>query len=97
MAKAGSHVKDKIPTGDVQFELDGQEMDKPVQLSTEGIAQTTFPNLSAGNHQIVALSNGDEHFHPSNDDLIQQIQKAITKSTLTSSENPSVYGSAVRY
>ena len=97
VAKAGSHVKDKIPTGDVQFELDGQEMDKPVQLSTEGIAQTTFPNLSAGNHQIVALYNGDEHFHPSNDDLIQQIQKAITKSTLTSSENPSVYGSTVTF
>ena len=96
-AKVASSIKEQVPSGDIQFLADGLPIGRRIPLNEKGEGQTTFPDLAGGNHQIAALYSGDGHFHPSNDLLTQQVNQGITTCTLTSSKNPSVYGSKVTY
>ena len=43
-----------VPSGTVQFLLDGSDFDKPVQLDAKGTAQLQTSLLSVGDHQVAA-------------------------------------------
>jgi uncharacterized repeat protein (TIGR01451 family) len=53
-----------IPTGTVQFVVDGSNFGAPVTMSN-GTAQITTSSLSAGNHSVSAQYSGDGNFNPS--------------------------------
>jgi CSLREA domain-containing protein len=62
-----------IPTGTVQFAIDGTNAGAPVTLDASGVATFATSNLTAGNHPITATYNGDASFEASNGTVDQQV------------------------
>jgi len=87
---------DTVPTGTIQFMVDGQNFGGPVALSggTATIQETTIPG---GNHTVTAKYSGDQGRQASSGDLQggQTVNKQQTDTRVSSSENPSYYGDLV--
>ena len=81
-----------LPTGTVTF-FDGSTAIGAQVLNGGGVATLTTSSLTLGNHNIVALYNGDDDFSTSTSTmLVQNVTSATTSILLTSSVNPSVLG-----
>ena len=92
VASVSSGLKGQVPSGEVQFQMNGQNVGSSVPLNEKGEAHTTLEGLNAGQHYIEAYYLGDAHFHASQHALLQKIEQAPTTGSLVSSKNPSVYG-----
>jgi Bacterial Ig-like domain (group 3)/FG-GAP-like repeat len=61
-----------------------------------GVATISISSLAAGNHAIAAVYGGDDNYAGSTSPTVMQIvNRAASSMTLTSSADPSVYGSNV--
>lgn len=89
-------AEELIPTGLVQFKLDGENFGRALVLSQTGQASINLNRLTAGSHEIQADYLGSENFSPSSAKLNQEVEKARTKTFIASSENPSVYGNLLK-
>ena len=66
-----------IPTGTVQFRIDGSNSGDPVTLDSTGQATYSISTLSAGSHTVTAVYAGDTNFSSSTSaDFEQSIAKA---------------------
>src|SRR5207249_1092441 len=82
------------PTGTVSF-VDGATTLATRTLSA-GQAAYTNSSLTASNHTITAVYNGNPSFNPSTSPaVLQTVNKADTITTLTTSANPSVFGQSI--
>ncbi len=81
------------PTGTVTF-LDGAGTIGTGVLSA-GVATLSAPNLSLGSHPITANYAGDTTHSASAPATLTQLVQQTTTTTLSSSANPSIIGSAV--
>jgi hypothetical protein len=61
------------PTGEVQFQVDGVNLDAPVPLS-DGLASITTSALPGGTHTVTALYSGDALFVQSSGSVEQSVQ-----------------------
>ena len=75
-----------VPTGSVQFEIDGTPDGNPVPLDSTGAASITTSTLGIGSHTITATyTNSDGHFTPpstSQSVAVSVAQVATTTSSL---------------
>jgi hypothetical protein len=79
-----------VPTGTVQFRIDGVAVGGFRTLNASGIVTYTPNTLSAGTHTVTATYTGDGVFSTSTSpNLSQLVNKANTTTTVTSSLNPS--------
>lgn len=91
------HVNPGTPTGTITFKNGGTPLGPGVPISG-GVAALTTSALAAGTHSITAVYSGDTHFLPGTSPALSQtVKKASTKTTLTSSVNPSVSGQVVKF
>src|SRR5207248_2131878 len=82
------------PTGTVTFN-DGATVLGPGTLSS-GTATFTTSGLTGGVHSITAIYGGDANFTGSTSPILTQtIGKAASSTTVASSNNPSIIGTAV--
>ena len=99
---AASGATSPVPTGTVQFTIDGTAFGSPVTLSGSGTASSPSDStLSAGTHTVTALYSGDSNFAGSAGSLAggQVVNNQIGSSStvVTSSANPSAYGQSVTF
>jgi len=85
------------PTGSVQFAVDGTNVGSPVPLNSSGQASLSLSTLGVGSHTISASYSGDGTFSGSSDTLSQQVNKAGTSMSVSSSANPSTAGQTVTF
>ena len=85
------------PTGTVEF-LDRGVLIGSASVDSSGKASLTTNGLADGSHFVVADYRGDNNFAPSNSLGVHvTIKQASTRTTLTSSHNPSRYGQTVTF
>ncbi len=85
------------PTGMVTF-LDGITTMAVLPLSGGTVAYTPPAPLSVGSHSITVQYASDGNFAASTSSALSQtVHKSATTTTLTSSENPSVFGDNVTF
>ena len=86
-----------VPTGSVQFSVDGTAVGGPVTLSN-GSAAYANNSLSVGSHTITAVYTPDTgSFTASNGSTTQTVNPESTTTTVTSSVNPSTFTQAVTF
>ena len=61
-----------IPTGNVQFTVDGVNQGSPVPLDVSGKASLSVSTLAVGPHQVAAIYKGDSNFVTSTSTSISQ-------------------------
>jgi hypothetical protein len=81
-----------IPTGTVQFQIDGVNFGTPVALQGGTAQSGSISTLTPGPHAINAIYSGDVDFTTSTASLSQTINPANTSTTLSSSNPTSVFG-----
>ena len=95
-ARVGPATGAGIPTGTVQFSLDGAAVGGPVTLGGTGLATYATAALAAGSHTVTAAYSGSTAFFPSTSTaLTEVVNKAATTTVVTSNRNPSTYGQSV--
>jgi streptogramin lyase len=89
----------QLPTGTVTFRVDGQNQAPQLvrQSGGEILATYTMATLPAGDHQVVALYNGDFEYgaSPESNTVSQVVQTHPTTLSLTAAPDPSTFGQAV--
>jgi hypothetical protein len=86
-----------IVTGTVQFMDGGVNLGSPVAL-TVGSATLTTSSLSVGSHGLTAVYSGDLNFTGNTASLpTQTVNRANTTTSVSSNDNPSVFGQAVTF
>jgi hypothetical protein len=85
-----------IPTGTVQF-LDGKTAVGSGTLNGSGVATWSTSSLVAGGHTITAVYGGDSNFTSSSNYVNQTVNQADTETTVTSSDEPAVYGQEITF
>ncbi|MFF4565475.1 Ig-like domain repeat protein [Streptomyces sp. NPDC001435] len=86
--------------GTVSFETDGSALGGPVPVNTTTGEATSaaISTLSPGTHTVNAAYSGNDNFRPSAaPPLIQTVSKAPVATTLSSSANPSGFGTPVTF
>ena len=84
------------PTGGVQFSIDGKDVGGVGTLDYQGRATYSTASLSAGRHTVIATYSGLAIFAGSGSaPFIQVVNKAASKTGLTSNPGPSVFGQTV--
>jgi hypothetical protein len=94
-----------LPTGTVQFSVDGAAAGGPVPLNGSGVATLTSTTLAVGTHSITAVYTPDStSFTASSATALSQVvskatlgQNGLANITLTSSPNPSNVGQSVTF
>jgi hypothetical protein len=82
--------------GTVQFKDNGSNIGSPVTLNVNGVALFSISTLSTGSHSITAQYSGTTNYTPSVSNTVTQIiNPRSTTSYLTSSVNPSPFGSLI--
>jgi hypothetical protein len=81
------------PTGEVSFETDGPPAVK-APLSGEGTAVFRVSAGVAGSYRIIATYPGDEVFAAGSGEVIQTVGEAAVATVLSSTADPSVFGTA---
>jgi ELWxxDGT repeat protein len=86
-----------VPTGTVQFAVDGTNLGSPVTLVSGAAPSITTQLTALGSPHTVTATyiNSDGNFHDNSRSLIQAVSKAGTSTTLISTPNPAVFGQAV--
>jgi|GEM_PF-1187038 len=88
------------PTGSVQFQDGGVDLNGPVTLTggSAGLVLTGTA-LIGGVHAITAIYSGDANYNTSTGTLTggQTVNKAASTATVASSVNPSVFGQTVSW
>src|SRR5437867_866087 len=84
--------------GTVQFRVDGADLGPPVAVSG-GQATKWTTTLAVGSHTVSAVFSGDASFNGSTGTMAsaQVVNKAGTRTSVTSSVNPSVFGQSVTF
>ena len=59
-----------MPTGKVQFYLDGQKVGPAMPVLPDGTAKLALPRLSAGSHTVTAEYSGDNFYNTSTGELV---------------------------
>ena len=85
------------PTGTAQFAVDGLNIGGPVNLVDGAATSDAVSLLTPGTHIVTVSYSGDGDFNGSNDQLTQTVDQAATKTVISSSVNPSVFGQAVTF
>jgi alpha-tubulin suppressor-like RCC1 family protein len=86
------------PTGSVAFQNGGVTISGcgAQALNGSGQATCTISTLAIGAHSLTAVYSGDTNYNGSTSATVAQVvNRASTTTTLSSSANPSAYGSAV--
>ena len=84
--------------GGVQFNIDGQPFGTAVNLDSNDNATLSVSNLSTGNHDVVAVYNGNADFATSSSATVTHgVNRADTTVDLTSSANPAFSGAPITY
>jgi len=87
-----------VPTGLVQFRIDGAPVGDPVALDDSGVATGDVnATLTPGNHAITAVYSGDEDFLDAVATTTQAVRKVATTTSVTSSLNPATFGQLVTF
>jgi hypothetical protein len=84
----------------VQFQVDGSPVGSPASLASGSVTSSPIASLSVGAHTITALYSGESRFSASDNTaspLTQTINGVPTRTTLTSSTNPTVFGQSVTF
>jgi hypothetical protein len=84
------------PTGTVTF-FDGTTALGTAPLSAAGQATFNTTTLTLGSHSLKAVYNGDGNFSPSSSNTVSQSVLKASTTGLTSSSNPSTYGTPVTF
>jgi len=86
------------PTGTVQFTLDGDPYGSPVALTGGTAATPADTGLSTGSHTVGAAYSGDGNFLASTAATkTQQVDQAVTTTSLDAAPSPTVSGQAVTF
>lgn len=85
-----------VPSGQVQFRINGIDSGKPIFLNGSGQAAYNIQNLPSGQYNVEAYYLGDHNFHPSNMSITQKINKIKTETELTALKNIMAYGEPVK-
>ena len=73
-----------IPTGTVQFQIDGTNFGSPISLTNGSASTAAISNLAVGNHSVTAAYSGDGNYAASTGTLCGgQTVKQIFESTST--------------
>jgi hypothetical protein len=89
----GTHV----PTGTVQFTVDGAAFGDPVALHAGRAESGAAGELTVGDHAVTAAYSGDTVYGPSAGVLTQTVGQAATSTSVASSANPSADGDSVTF
>jgi hypothetical protein len=81
-----------MPTGSIQFVMDGGNFGSPVSLMGGIATSNSTSSLSAGGHTIQAIYSGDPTFAMSTGMLAQTVKPASTSLVISSSANPVLSG-----
>ena len=65
-----------VPSGSIQFKLDGSDFGVPVPLVNGAAMSGAISSLPAGNYRVAAFYSGDAGFFASSGDLVQAVAKA---------------------
>ena len=84
-----------VPTGFVQFSLDGQPLGDAVELEDGAATSPAVDDLTPGTHVVTALYSGDLHFRPALEELTQTVAKVATTTQLTVSPTTATYGDSL--
>jgi hypothetical protein len=92
----------QTPTGTVKFtdQVAGSSSTTTlatVTLTSAGLATFSTSSLSAGSHFIGAFYGGDNNFSAGRLELVQNVHRSATTTTLVSSPNPQTFGNAVNF
>ena len=90
-------VSGPVPTGTVQFSINGTNVGAPVTLDATGVATFATSTLVVGSYTVLATYNGVLPYGGSSGTLNQVVNKAPTTTTLTSSLSPSLLGQSVTF
>ncbi len=83
-------------TGTVTFRIDGAAIGGPVTLNAAGQATLVLRNLTVARHTVSAVYSGNGNYLPrTSATLTQQVNKAASRTTLTSSGSPATRGTTV--
>jgi hypothetical protein len=86
-----------IPSGTVTFK-NGTVILATATLNASGVATHTMSSLTVGAHSITVAYAGDtNHVASASTGLAHTVNKASTKTAVTSSKNPSTHGTAVTF
>lgn len=85
-----------VPTGFVQFSVDGQPLGDAVELEDGTASSPAVDDLAPGAHTVTALYSGDVHFRPQIQELTQTVAKVATTTSLFVFPQVSTYGDNVR-
>jgi large repetitive protein len=87
------------PAGTVQFKSNGVNLGNAVALSGGSASSVPIPSLTVGNYPVTAEYIGDSGFNPSSGTIAggQTVNKANSRTSITSSVNPSVFGQSVTF
>jgi len=88
--------KNGSPTGVVTFS-DGSTVLGTSGLGPSGIAALNTSLFVAGQHSITASYKGDGKFIPNSSPLTEKVNKAATKTSLSSALNPSLIGQSITF
>ena len=84
------------PTGTVQFVVDGGNFGSPVMLAAGSATSSSISTLTEGAHSVSAIYSGDSNFSASSSATLgQTVNQASAATTVTSSQNPSVFGQSI--
>ena len=87
-----------IPTGTVQFNIDGVNVGGVLTLNAQGRATYSTAALSAGSHNVIATYSGSAIFAGGGSaTFIQVVNQAASTTVVTSNRNPSVFGQTVTF
>jgi len=86
-----------IPTGRVQFRLDGDDVGGSVPLSASGTATVPAPPATLGAHSLEAVFDGGRDFVRSKGTVTTRVDRGRSTVALGSSENPSSLGDPVKF
>src|SRR5579871_6118266 len=85
-----------MPTGTVQFQIDGTNAGSPVNISTTNgftTASLSTATLAVGSHTITVSYSGDSNFTPSTSaTFTQTVTKASSSTAVAVSTNPAAWG-----
>ena len=86
--------------GSVQFKIDGGTFGAPVAVVAGSASSGSSTTLSAGSHTVEAIfTSSDTNFNGSSDflDGAQTVNNRNTLTTVSSSQNSSIYGASVSF
>ncbi len=87
-----------VPTGTVQFSIDGVNAGGAVALNALGRATFATNTLTAGSHNVVATYSGSIVYAGGiSATYVQVVNQANSTTTLTRNVNPSVFGQSVTF